>query len=334
MTSEIEVLLAPVLASGDPCGPDLSEDAKRQELERVFDRDVSIPPNGQAGEAPRVVWSQIIDGLTAEFARSKDLRLAKNLCLAGAAGTRLETVALGVNILAGLVETYWDRVHPQLEEYGLVARVNVVSELNNRAIFLNPLRQVILFADKRGDYSGLDLIALAKEQAANPNFELFHAAVEENGDAPLLAACEVLDGMSAALRRVAAVYKAKGGAEGDISFRAVEEVIAELKQAATVFMRAPPAAVETAPVAGEAGQVAPKPAAKRIAGAVESREDVIRAIDAICAYYSRAEPASPILPLMQRAKVWVPMSFLQVLEDIEPDSVDAAKRVLLNKPSG
>lgn len=332
MTSEIDALLEPVAGSDDPCGPDQCYDAKRQELDKAFERDFSVAPSGQESDAPKVVWSTIINGLTDEFGRSKDLRVAKNLCLAGAAAKRLETVALGVGVLAALAEQFWERVHPQLEEYGLVTRVNVVSELNNRIVFLNPLRQVIVFADKRNSYSAETIVAFAKERSSNPEFELFDKGLAETGDAQLIEACEAFDGIAAALGRIAAAFAAKGGKEGEISFREALAVIAEMKEAAAAFRTVPSGAAAASDAGEPAG--AADTSAPRIAGAVSSRGDVIRAIDAICAYYRHAEPSSPILPLMERAKSWVPMTFLQVLEDIEPDSVNAAKRVLLNKPSG
>jgi hypothetical protein len=39
-----------------------------------------------------------------------------------------------------------------------------------------------------------------------------------------------------------------------------------------------------------------------------------------------------MLPLLERAKAWVPMSFIDVLEDIAPESLTAAKLVLSKRP--
>ena len=70
----------------------------------------------------------------------------------------------------------------------------------------------------------------------------------------------------------------------------------------------------------------------RIGGRVDSREDVVKAIDAICDYYRRREPASPVFQLMQRAREWVPLDFLALLEDMAPGSVEEVKRILVAKP--
>ena len=43
-------------------------------------------------------------------------------------------------------------------------------------------------------------------------------------------------------------------------------------------------------------------ASRRLSGEVETREDVIRAIDKICDYYDRHEPSSPLPLLLRRAQ--------------------------------
>jgi type VI secretion system protein ImpA len=71
--------------------------------------------------------------------------------------------------------------------------------------------------------------------------------------------------------------------------------------------------------------------ARWIAGRVETRDDVLKAIDAITDYYRRREPASPVPLVLQRARDWVALDFLQVLEDIAPGGLDEARRVLASK---
>jgi predicted component of type VI protein secretion system len=58
---------------------------------------------------------------------------------------------------------------------------------------------------------------------------------------------------------------------------------------------------------------------------------VLKALDAIVDYYRRREPGSPVPVAIARAKSWVNLDFLSVLEDIAPDSVGEARRVLTSK---
>ena len=60
-------------------------------------------------------------------------------------------------------------------------------------------------------------------------------------------------------------------------------------------------------------------------GVINSRNDVIRAIDKICAYYEANEPSSPVPLLMRRAQRLVTKSFYEILEDMIPDSLPQAK---------
>ena len=54
---------------------------------------------------------------------------------------------------------------------------------------------------------------------------------------------------------------------------------------------------------------------------ISSRDDVVRALDKICDYYKAAEPGSPVPLLLKRAQRMVHMDFLQLMQDLAPDSI-------------
>ena len=58
---------------------------------------------------------------------------------------------------------------------------------------------------------------------------------------------------------------------------------------------------------------------------INSREDVIQALDAIGGYYERVEPGSPIRMLLGRMKAWVNKDFLELMADIAPDKYSEMK---------
>ena len=60
---------------------------------------------------------------------------------------------------------------------------------------------------------------------------------------------------------------------------------------------------------------------------IQSREDVITAIDAICRYFERYEPSSPVPFLLQRAKKLLSMNFMEILRDLTPDAVSQAENI-------
>jgi type VI secretion system protein ImpA len=76
-------------------------------------------------------------------------------------------------------------------------------------------------------------------------------------------------------------------------------------------------------VAGADGQ--PAAAAGFAGGVINSRQDAIRALDAVADYFRRNEPSSPIPLFVERAKRLVAKDFLEVLADIAPDALAVAR---------
>jgi type VI secretion system protein ImpA len=57
-------------------------------------------------------------------------------------------------------------------------------------------------------------------------------------------------------------------------------------------------------------------------GAVRNRDDAVRALDAVIAYYRAVEPSSPVPYLLKRAKRLATMDFMQVMMELSPESRD------------
>jgi type VI secretion system protein ImpA len=64
-----------------------------------------------------------------------------------------------------------------------------------------------------------------------------------------------------------------------------------------------------------------------VSGEITNREDVVRAIDRLCAYYERCEPSSPVPLLLRRARRLVSKSFFEILHDLAPDGVPRAEMI-------
>jgi type VI secretion system protein ImpA len=60
-------------------------------------------------------------------------------------------------------------------------------------------------------------------------------------------------------------------------------------------------------------------------GSIKSRQDAIRALDAVATFFRQNEPSSPVPLFIERAKRLVAKDFLEVLADIVPDAMDQAK---------
>jgi type VI secretion system protein ImpA len=85
---------------------------------------------------------------------------------------------------------------------------------------------------------------------------------------------------------------------------------------------------EEAAAEGATAAVGGAPAARGgVPGDIASRDDVIRVLDRICAYYDRCEPSSPVPILLKRARRLVPMGFLDIVRDLAPGGVDQVELI-------
>jgi type VI secretion system protein ImpA len=334
MGLDLETLLAPV-SDDAPSGPDLAYDLARGEIDQAFDRPISVDATTGEAVSADVDWRAIVGQIETQSGKTKDLWLAAYLARAGAWLADLTIVVTGTEYLAGLCETYWDSVHPQLDEYGFQGRKGPCESLASVGGFLAPLRGVNIVEHPRlGRFTGLDFQRFRDGGSAQEGYDRFRAVLGELGEAPLQAAAAQIDAIGAALHRVDAVLVANSEPGGGANFRPAYEALAALKRAILAFSSAPLAREESRAMA-EADPAGPAPApesgAASAPGRIETREDVLRALEAISDYYRRREPHSPVPLVLQRAREWISLDFLGVLADIAPNSLDEARRVLTYK---
>jgi type VI secretion system ImpA family protein len=329
---DVEELLAAVSEEA-PAGADLAYDPERGTIEQAFDSSVSIDTTGETSDAPEIDWRPIIGMIEQQSARTKDVWLAVYLCRAGAKSGQLSLVETGAQYLAGLLERYWETVHPQLEEYGFQGRKGPCESLGRRGEFLGPLERTPLLEHPRlGRFSGGDFERVRAGAEAAEGYGMFRAALADTPEATLTEIIERLDAITSAVKRADAVLTANAGEDTGANFQPTYELLAQMKKAVQSFTSAPPAEdAGAAAIGAETGGGAPAGGGPRIAGRVESREDVVKALDAIADYYRRREPTSPVPAALQRVREWVNLDFLSLLEDIAPNSLDEARRVLVTQ---
>ena len=334
MALDVDALLEPI-SEDSPAGEDLSYDSGRYELEQAFETSVSIDASGEAAAAEEVDWRRIVASIEEQFGRSKDIWLAVYLCRAGARSGSLETVQTGAEALAGLLERFWDTVHPTLDELGLPGRKAPCDALSRRAEFLAPLQRTpILRHPRLGVFSGADFERFRSEGEAADGYGLFRAALEDTPPEELTEAAERLERIEAAFRRADAVFTTNAAGEPSPNYAPTYEALGTLKRAVRAFIPGEAAAEEAPADTGGTGAGASTNGGGgggRLSGKVESREDVLTALDAIGDYYRRREPGSPVPLVLQRARGWVNADFLSVLKDIAPDALDPVKAVLARR---
>ena len=310
-------LLEPVSEEA-PGGEDLYDDPERQQIEQAFEDD----PSG-------VDWREVVSMIEAQSRRTKDVWLAIYLARAGARMGRIETVVTGCEMLAGLLETYWDVLHPSLEEYGFQGRKGPCESLTRIGTFLGPLKRIVLIDHPRlGAYTAEDLERFEQEGDSADGFGMFGHAVGETDAETLAQTLDALTAMRAAIERTDAVLMAQAEGDTGTDFKPTYQTIDAIRRTLTPYVAtAEPVPDEAAAAGGTDTGTAP-----RSTGRIESREDVARALDAIADYYARKEPTSPIPVALRRVRGWINMDFMAILRDIAPGSVSEAGSVLLARP--
>jgi len=358
---DLEALLAP-LADGEGGGEDLRADDsytslyQRVRAQRNDARTGERAVDGGDPEAnPAAIaeaWREVKKlGAEALSAKSKDFEVAAWMAEALVRVDGLPGLTDAALLIAGLCDQYWDQGFPSLaSEDGLEDRAAPIGGLSGEGAdgtLMASIRRYPLF--QRGDGSDGDLFTWqrAEETAAIADAERKQARIDAGvpdfdalqNEARASAAALRAVGQEArhALEAWSAMDTALGNRFGGNapSTRRVSEALQSIIDLVTRLAGAPsepmPAAEEmeagdgSAPaaaggVAGAAGAAAgPKP--------LRTREDAIRQLEDIAAFFRRTEPHSPLAFTLDDAVRRARMSLPDLLTEVLPDS--SARRMLL-----
>jgi type VI secretion system protein ImpA len=334
IAANIEALLAPV-SPADPCGANLEyKDPAFAELERA----AQGKPEQQIGStvvpAEEPDWKAVQRQATELLARTKDLRVAVHLVRALVRTTGWAGLAQGLGVLEQLITQYWDGVHPRLDPDDAndpTMRVNILTSLSDPSM-LSAVRAIPLVASRTlGRFSVKDLEIASGDApgssngAEAPTMTTIEGAVMDTDLPTLEATTAAIHASSRALSALEEAVAARVSASSTPNFAALPSIVrkAETFLAAKLTQRSPGsvaalAAGDDASNGTAAGAVA---SSGSRTGEITSRDDVIRALDKISAYYTRNEPSSPIPLFMERCKRMVMMSFVDIVRELVPDAL-------------
>lgn len=323
---DVEGLLKPV-SPDDPCGPSLEYDKGYLELLRIA-RGKPEQRQGDAvipGEEPD--WKEVERGAMELLAKTKDLRVALLLTKALLHTGGFSGFAQGLALLHGLVDRYWEPVHPRLDpddNNDPAARVNILGELADpegivRSFRLSPL------VDARGvgKFNLRDVAIAAGELPmveGAPDRALIGAAFAATDGATIAAtgaaARDIQAKVNALLNRVNEHVGHGNGPDLSRLRQLVDQADRVIREHAPVA-EGDGAVTNGANGAGGAG-AAP---AQALTGEIRSREDVLRALDKIVLYYERNEPSSPVPVLIRRCRRLATMGFMDIMRDVAPSGM-------------
>ncbi len=313
-----------------PCGDDLEYDDEFVAMERaslgkekqqVGDSIVAAEPADW-----RLVKSKSLD----LFKRTKDLRVAIYLTRALVPVDGLVGLHDGLKLVLGLIEQHWEEFHPKLDpddNNDPMIRVNTLLNLCGNETMLRPIREIELASARGlGRISYRDVLIAegklpAPESADTPALgtadveAIFMSADLEN----LQEKAEAVLQSMGLVESIESALMNKVGANQAVGFAAIVDLLKQLSgvlsaQLARRGLDVPQVAEGERPV-------------QAVTGEINSREDVIRALEKSCEFFSRNEPSSPVPILLKRAQKLISMDFLDIVRDLAPGGVQEVEKI-------
>lgn len=319
--SELQSLAQPI-GGDNPCGASLED----TQLLASFD---AYHLFGQTTPLQETDWRELKAKALEALEQSKDFRLLTHFA---AASLRLDGWPgfLGsIHVAAQWIKDHWDKVYPLVDEDAIL-RKNALACLSDRMAIIDGVRRTPIIENKQlGRYTLRDIeLATGKLQpteadTAPPTESEVNAVLTAMELAELQGLEQLFATAIADLQAIDSAMREYGGAAASPDVDPLMDSLGGLRKILKeqLDLRGASEAAEGAAEGGgaEGGSVG------KAVGGIKSRQDAIRAIDTIAAFFRQNEPSSPVPLFLDRAKNLVGKSFLEALQDITPEAVHAAK---------
>jgi type VI secretion system protein ImpA len=316
-----------------PCGENLEDTELLSSFDafRLFgqSRPLDAPAEANEKRIPKPPesqeWVEIRDKALEALAKSKDLRLLATLGTALLRTDGVPAFAETLNVASEWLDKYWLETYPVVDEDAILRR-NALNCFADPMAIVDGVRRVPLVSSRQHGRFSLRDIDLATHQLTPGEGDV---AVDENQVNAAFGSLPVADlarlhqsvlGAVESLWKIDAKMREVAGTEAAPGFDPLVAQLTRMGQVLRAQLAAHPdsAASGLEPVAGVADGAS-------AGGVVKSRQDAMKALDAVADFFKRTEPSSPIPMLVARAKRLVSKDFLEVLADIAPDAVAQAR---------
>jgi len=332
----------------NPCGLDIEESlpysAEFQTLEALASAESSQDFSGSSAGHGEIDWREVERLSLSLFESGKHLRLAVYLCSAWLHIKKLAGFAHGIKLIRLINEQYWEEAYPKLTfdgDFDADFRINALNNLCDYDAILKPLTQTSLVsAPGLGSFSLRDYkLALGEipQQANDSSVSLqqIEAAFSQQAPEAALQTKQAIDSIGEDLNALENWIdeKLKGQHYQALTLTPLRK---ELDRIAKLLRSFSNAEEDTTLTQSESqtpseqpndsqGAVMPENSAPVPPGTINSRKDVMRSLEKICNYYQANEPSSPVPLLINRAKALVTADFLEIIENLNPDSLQKIK---------
>jgi type VI secretion system protein ImpA len=326
---DTENLLQPI-AGDEPTGTNLEYDSAFAALERsaLGKAEQQIGETIVPGEPPD--WKVVHEQAAALLGRSKDLRIVSHLVRALLHREGFVGLSEGLLVVCGLLERYWEPLHPRLDpddQHDPTIRISALAILSDPQLLL-ALRSAPLVQSRAfGPISVRDIAIASGEAPAVPDapkmeMTAVEAAFQDVTDEALEKTATAITRSFEHLRRIEAAFTSSAGVPGpDVT--GLTQLLNQANRAIGPRLERRKASAAAAAGTKDENAVHSNGTGARMAttGEITSREDVVRALDKICDYYARHEPSSPLPLLLHRCKRLATMSFIEIVREMVPDGL-------------
>jgi type VI secretion system protein ImpA len=330
---DVQALVAPI-SDDAPSGPDLEYDPEFIELEAVS-RGKSEQQFGDTvipAEEPE--WRDVTSRAASLLARSKDLRVAVLAARAAIHMDQIQGLAAGLELVNEMTQRYWDTLHPDLDHDDNddpTMRLNALAPLADAETFLRDVRGVYVVASPQHGRVAVRDILIAENKLPPGADETPMSATQIAGIA-LAVAAENPEPLQAALaclehlKALESLLSDKGVLSQAPDLHPLRDMLQSAAKVAADALRAVGGEAGGEGEAGESGE-AGEGAPRRISGQIQTREDAIRVLETVCKFIEQSEPSNPAPLLIRRAQRLMSRNFMEIIEDLAPESVAQIKKL-------
>ena len=335
---DVEALSAE-LSPDSPCGEDLEYDPVLANLEIALQGKPEQVMGDNVIEAEPANWKEVKKLSLDLLSRTRDIRFTLYLARALVNTDGLIAFNEGLQLLKGILEQYWDEVHPVLDpedDNDPTMRVNALIALCDKDGFIKEIEHAPLVTSKvLGSFSLHDIhivngtVAPPKTDKPLPEASHIDGAFMEAEIEELTAMSEAVASAVENVKAIEALVTEKIGSSQAPSLESCVKCLDDISKEMSQRLSLRGVNVEGEEEAEGGGA----PAQQRIAGEISCREDVVRTLEKICEYYHRSEPSSPVPLLLQRAKKMVTMNFVDIVKDMAPAGIGEVTTIVGNSES-
>ncbi|MBN1764900.1 MAG: type VI secretion system protein TssA [Sedimentisphaerales bacterium] len=342
---DIEALLGEISPEA-PCGDDLAYDPSYLALEGMLQTGSGagmIEAGDTVVEEPN--WRDMRQRCLDLLSRTKDLRVLQYLNLALIKTEGMAGLRDGLALMHGILEKYWDHVHPQLDpedNNDPLERMNIMANLSpppgsyqDPMRFKQRLSEAPLCNSPRMGRFGLRDILIANgtmtvpadDESAKADMAAIDAGFEDTDIEELQTTGQLVNECVDFMKKIDDLITQYVGVGQSPNFDGFRGVLGDIQKHVQGYLSKRGYGAEPAEGGAEAAVQAAGGSGQPISGQIRSTQDVKMMLEKICSYYEQNEPSSPVPLLLRRAQRLVSKNFMDIVKDIAPDAMGQIKNI-------